>query len=250
MHTPLLRPLSLGEVLDTAFSLYRELFLTLLFIALVSQSAGLAINIYVDRAGGIGEHIPLAMIGLLIASVGGAIGAAASTFVIADHYLGRVTDAKAALERAIPYVGQLFVLTFLTSLLFWVGLIFLIVPGVYILCGLIVATQSLVLESHRSATKAMARSWTLTKGSRGKIFLSVFVLFLLLVIPSLALLVMSVGSDDGESILPYIGIILTALLQLLVYPFFYAMMTVLYYDLRVRREGYDLEMLASSLSPT
>ena len=40
-----------------------------------------------------------------------------------------------------------------------------------------------------------------------------------------------------------------AVLQMLVYPFFYSLTTVIYYDLRVRKEGFDLEMLASSLQP-
>ena len=36
---------------------------------------------------------------------------------------------------------------------------------------------------------------------------------------------------------------------MLIYPFFYVVLTVLYYDLRVRKEGFDLELLASSLRP-
>ena len=40
-----------------------------------------------------------------------------------------------------------------------------------------------------------------------------------------------------------------ALLQVLAYPFLYVVTTVLYYDLRVRKEGFDLELLASTLQP-
>jgi hypothetical protein len=35
--------------------------------------------------------------------------------------------------------------------------------------------------------------------------------------------------------------------QLFIYPLFYCVLTVTYYDLRVRKEGFDLELLASSL---
>ena len=38
-------------------------------------------------------------------------------------------------------------------------------------------------------------------------------------------------------------------LQLLAYPFYYVLTTLFYYDLRVRKEAYDLEMLASRLNP-
>ena len=37
------------------------------------------------------------------------------------------------------------------------------------------------------------------------------------------------------------------LVQIFIYPLFYCVLTVAYYDLRVRKEGFDLELLASSL---
>ena len=43
--------------------------------------------------------------------------------------------------------------------------------------------------------------------------------------------------------------VITSLLSILIYPFFYVVLTVLYYDLRVRKEGFDLELLASALQP-
>jgi hypothetical protein len=36
-------------------------------------------------------------------------------------------------------------------------------------------------------------------------------------------------------------------LQVLAYPFLYVLTTLLYYDFRVRKEAYDLEMLSTSL---
>jgi hypothetical protein len=38
-------------------------------------------------------------------------------------------------------------------------------------------------------------------------------------------------------------------LQMLLYPLLYCVLTVAYYDLRVRKEGFDLEVLASTLQP-
>jgi hypothetical protein len=42
---------------------------------------------------------------------------------------------------------------------------------------------------------------------------------------------------------------LAGVVQLLIYPLFYCVLTVAYYDLRVRKEGFDLEVLASTLQP-
>ena len=55
------------------------------------------------------------------------------------------------------------------------------------------------------------------------------------------------GADEGT--ISLIVLVLQALTQIFIYPFVYVVMTVLYYDLRVRREGFDLELLASSLQP-
>ena len=44
-----------------------------------------------------------------------------------------------------------------------------------------------------------------------------------------------------------LAVVLGGLIQLLVYPLFYCVLTVTYYDLRVRKEGFDLEVLASTL---
>jgi hypothetical protein len=41
--------------------------------------------------------------------------------------------------------------------------------------------------------------------------------------------------------------ILWGIFSILVYPYFYSAATVLYYDLRVRKEGFDLEMLEEAI---
>ena len=46
-----------------------------------------------------------------------------------------------------------------------------------------------------------------------------------------------------------LAIALTGLIQTFIYPLFYCVLTVAYYDLRVRKEGFDLELLASALQP-
>jgi hypothetical protein len=38
------------------------------------------------------------------------------------------------------------------------------------------------------------------------------------------------------------------LASLLIYPFFTVVITLLYYDLRIRKEGFDLEIMATELA--
>ena len=43
------------------------------------------------------------------------------------------------------------------------------------------------------------------------------------------------------------AIAIGGVVQMFIYPLFYCVLTVTYYDLRVRKEGFDLELLASTL---
>jgi hypothetical protein len=76
-------------------------------------------------------------------------------------------------------------------------------------------------------------------------------LFVLLYIPIAALsgvaslMVTRASGSGGTSSL--VAVLLGGIIQLLIYPLFYCVLTVAYYDLRVRKEGFDLEVLASTL---
>ncbi len=249
MQVPILRPLSLGEVLDTSFGMSRHLFGTLLFISAATQTVPLALGVYVEGAGGILQHPSLWVFSLGLSLVLGSVGTAASTFVIAETYLGSSLTPQEAFLRSTPFMGRLMGATFLVTLLTGLGLVLLIVPGVIAYCGLFLTPSAMVLEDIHGATNAMGRSWTLTKGFRLKVLGAVMVAVLLLLVPGLALGALAVWATAllGESTATLVVMASTAVLQLLIYPFFYSLTTVLYYDLRVRKEGFDLEMLATSL---
>jgi hypothetical protein len=246
--TPALRPLSLGEVLDVSFGLYRSLFAPLLVIAVICQSLPMALGVYIGLSGVLFVNLGLSLVYGVLAVILGSLGVAASTFVVSDAYLGRETSAVVALHRALALLGRLVVISLLSSLLIGIGFMLLIVPGVILLSGLVLSTVVAVLEAPPSATAAMGRSWELTRGFRGKVFLTLVVAFLLLLVPSIALggVEALMGGGGGVAL---VVVALEAILQILIYPFLYVVMTVLYYDLRVRKEGFDLELLASSLQP-
>ncbi len=251
MLVPVLRPLSLGEVLDTSFGIYRRLFGSLLFISVFTQTIPLALSVYVQAAGGVTQHLSLWVLSIGLTLVLSAVGTAASTFVVAETYLGETLSPQEAFLRSTPFMGRLIGTSMQMSLVVGLGFLFLIVPGVIAACGLLLTPSALVLEDLPGGTPALRRSWQLTDGFRGRIFGALAVAFLLLLIPGAALSVFAVAANGDsltESTLTVGVLIIQSLLQILVYPFFYALTTVLYYDLRVRKEGFDLERLASSLS--
>lgn len=246
---PVLRPLSLGEVLDVSFGLYRSLFVPLVIVAVTCQALPMAIGVYLGASQGLFVNILLTLLYLALAVILGAIGVAASTYIVSEAYLGREIPATVALHRATALLGRLVMISFLTSILVGIGFMLLLLPGVILLSGLLLSTVVAVLEAPPDATTAMGRSWDLTRGFRGKVFLTMFVAFLLLLVPGIAIGGAGALFGNSEGVASVVILVLESMLQVLIYPFVYVVLTVLYYDLRVRKEGLDLELLASALQP-
>lgn len=243
--TPQLRPLSLGEVLDVSFGVYRSRFATLLLIAVVCRLVPILLAVYFEVTEVTLEQIWLRLLGTLISLLLAAIGVAASTFVVSDAYLGRDISAWAALSRSMPLVGKLIGISILTSLAVGLGLLLVIAPGLILLAGFLLSPVVAVIEGPPRSRDAMRRSWELSKGFKGKLLLTMLVAFLLLLIPTIALGGLAgFGSGDSQALVFFV---IPLVLQVFVYPFVYVVQTVLYYDLRVRKEGFDLEVLAESL---
>lgn len=251
-----LRPLSTGEILDSAFGLYRKHFATLAVIVLVVGAVPTILQLYLQASGGWLVRPVMGLATTLLNIVLSAIGTAAAVFVVSDSYLGRKVDAWGSLSRAVPYIAQLIVLSILTSLVIGIGFLLFIIPGFIFASGLMVATQALVLEEDPSPIAAMGRSWHLTKGFRLKVFGLLAVTFIVIAIPSFAggivAAVLAPGFDTitGAADAPfswYVAIVLGSVVQMFLYPVMYSVLTVTYYDLRVRKEGFDLELLAQAL---
>ncbi|MGQ0766418.1 MAG: YciC family protein [Gemmatimonadota bacterium] len=250
MFRETLRAMSLSDLLDASFGVYRRLFVPLVFISTVAQAVPLSIGVFVEMSGGMMARPGLSLLGTFLSLILTHVGTAASTFMVAETYLGGTLTAQEAFRRAMPFVGRLVVLSFLSGLLYMVGLIALVVPGIIFICGLVVSAPAMVLEGQQSAIDAMRRSWSLTLGHKGRIFGALIVAFVLVLLPALALgtlVAMTTALTGSATAGLLVALLLQAVLSVLIYPFIYVVATLLYYDLRVRKEGYDLEMLESAL---
>lgn len=254
MAAPALRPLSTGEVLDTSFGLYRAQFLPLIIISLACKSAPLLLGIYLEQISGtsataIFDHWQLFLVQFVLAILLNVVAVAATTFVVAGAYLGAPTTANDALGRAFRLFGPLALATIVSLFSIMIGFIALVVPGLILWSGLVLATAVIALEQPVTAMAALNRSWELTKGFRFKVFVAVLVAMLLFMIPAMVVgVVGAIGKLTG-SWSSLISDILSSMLQVFVAPFMYVVITVLYYDLRVRKEGFDLELLATAAQP-
>jgi hypothetical protein len=191
---------------------------------------------------------------VLLSVVLSAVAAAASTFIISENYMGRRITAMESFQRSVPFIGRLVSLAIMTSLLVGLGFILFFIPGCILFAGLILANPALVIEGIPNATDAMGRAWSLSRGHRWKIFGCMLVTFVLVLLPVVALSGFAVVSADPEAMqrgVSPVGIVwlsIASALQVLIYPMVYCVLTVAYYDLRVRKEAFDLEVLAAGLS--
>jgi hypothetical protein len=272
-----LRPLGLGELLDAAFAIYRHLFGALVALQVVCGLPGLAATIYADASGG---AVGARFVALLFNLVFGSAATAATAVMIGEVYLGRSIGMVDALRRVTPRLGTLVLTSVLvglatglaalpailafgagtgalasgTSSLLLVGGGLLLVGVAALFLPLLVfsatslSTITLVLERLPSGTAAVKRSWALTAGARGRIMV---LLFLLLVV--IGALLVGIGAAYGLFVDESMGVgspvlsILQALLQALLGPIVYCVLTLVYYDRRVRLEAFDLDLLSESL---
>lgn len=137
-------------------------------------------------------------------------------------------------------------LVFLPTLIFVTILIF----------RYLLVTQVVVLEDVRG-TRALKRSWHLMKGYFWKanlVLLLYGVLFgigyLLFYYPTLFFLPRPTPGSIGVGTTFVVQNASNQLVQMLVSPFFMIAFTLLYYDSRIRKEGFDLEVMARNLGYT
>lgn len=117
------------------------------------------------------------------------------------------------------------------------------------LARLAVAPQIVLLE-RLPLRAALRRSWRLTRGAYLRVLATLLLLALLSgLLVGLPLLLSSMArwlADDSlADWLPWLGLLLSQVLQTLLLPLPVVALTVLYIDLRVRAEGFDLAVAAS-----
>jgi uncharacterized membrane protein len=243
MATNQLRAMSVGEILDGAFTVYRERFGLLMGISIVFLGLPTLINVYVELAGGVITQPGLWFVAFLLSSLGWLPAAAGTIWVISESVLGRSPELGASMRLGLRRMGRLFVAGLAMYILVLLGFVALFIPGVIIACGYSVVVQVVVLEDLGSATDALGRSWALTKGYKGKAFGLSLAFLAIFSVPFIA-------AAAVAAFVPALASLVTAagqLLSFVVTPLFACVFTLFYYDLRVRQEGFDLDHLSREL---
>jgi hypothetical protein len=139
-------------------------------------------------------------------------------------------------------------------LLIVVGIPAIIIP-IYVMLRLTLVAPAFVIEM-RGAVGSLGRSWDLMKGNMLKALallaiVSVVVSIIQGIIASPVAIAIGLGAVKGADpsyFLLVINTVLQAILSTVLAPLTSIVVMLLYYDMRIRKEGFDLELLARDLA--
>lgn len=284
----MLRPMSLPDIFDEGFDLYKKNLSAFLLIAAVvavpvkmveaflstgyvSDAQGM-LNSFVGNTDSTGflfwfyDFVKKASLPNLCFAVAYAVSICALAEAASRRYAGRAVTLGEAyrvpLRRPLKLIGG--------TLLYLLGIaggLFLCVVGViWPLISWLFAAHAFAFEG-KGPVESLKRSAALVSNDSGRVFGSVLMLLLLGLIIQVGLeypiayafellLKLTPQTQDWLSTMIVGGLswrdraageIASAVSILLLMPFFISVLTVLYYDLRVRKEAYDVELIASDL---
>ncbi len=173
---------------------------------------------------------------MLYAVVVSPIVSAAITFAIGEIYVGRSATVGQSLRVGASMLLPIAGTSILVGIAVMIGVVLLVIPGVYLFLCFLLVWQVMVLE-RRYGFAAMGRSRELMRGSllrgfgitlAGGIIVSVVGGAIGLVVGHVPLL-----GPIGEGVARAAGVAYTS-----------AVAVVLYFDVRCRKEAFDLEHLA------
>ena len=238
-----LRVRSVSEIVDAAFSLYRRHAKQYITIAAIATAPSLIINLLLG--GGVEPITPgdfIRMVpGVIIGLVTFALVSAVIVRMGSDVYLGGDPDVAATLQRVLPRVPALLASIVLTMVMVTVAALFLLLPSLYVV-AVVFATVPVIVVERLGPLAAVSRSASLSKNIKlhilGTLVLVYGVYFGLAIgIPILTLLVAN----------PVIQLVVQSLFGVVSAPILNLVVMVLYYDARIRAEGFDVEHMAQSL---
>jgi len=266
-QVPVLQKMEIADILDAAIRLYRHnftLFLEIVAVVQVFLMAIYMIGMWVAAQTLMttgGEEIPwqallgLGPIGLLY--MGGWIllfplSEAALAFAISEIYLGRRISVLDAYRRMWPLIWRLLGTMILVSIVISLGTSMCLIPGLLVWVWFAITTPIVALERSWGPT-AMDRSYRLVSSHWWRVLGTLLLLQLIIIVATVAISavpVVAVMLLFGESSPLLAQSLMTAIqtiTNIVVRPVLMIGVVLIYYDLRIRKEGFDLVTLTQAL---
>jgi hypothetical protein len=279
LNRPELRPLAVGEIIDAAiklvsgnaralFTISASIFIPLGALQVLAYSAvggsdmlslvnSLTVESVLDEQqidqliDATQRLLSLGLVLALLAGVGTALMQAATAKTATDLYRGIMPDWRDSIGFGLRPLFALLGAVLLVGLGSSIGLIFCLIPGVWLFASWSMTVPALVVE-RCGPIQAMQRSFQLTKGRLGPVFVVVLLSFLIYGTVSytfsLVASVLTSGGGSGDLAASVAASVISSTVSsIVVQPFIAAATIVLYLDLRVRAEDYDLQKMTTEM---
>ncbi len=282
MSVPELRPLSLGEILDVALKIWRRHFRALAKIVLfvvapvqvisslllasalpnsellfdpgaLDTTTNTTTDVFGDSFDGGDAAAFFAAFGLitLLSGLAFVLSSAAALRAITVAYLGGTPDWKESLRLALQRLGSLVWLSILMGIGLTLGFALCIVPGVWLAVAWSLAFVALVAED-LNGSSALRRSYELVRGRWWATFGVLIIAFIInTVVDQIVAIPFAIGSFfSADSVVGFtLSAVANIISDVITTPFVAAVFVLVYFDLRVRKEGFDLQLLAQAMGP-
>jgi hypothetical protein len=263
---PQLRPLGIGEILDVGikitlrhwWTLARAVLVVVVPFQLVATIVDVSASEGVLTTGGetgtvevdeVWTFAAAVLVALLLTLLAQTIATGACFKAVADAYLGLVPSWRRSLAEVFRRLHSIVWISILTYVLGFLALIACIAPGVWLFISWTVAIPVLLTESVKGR-RALGRSFRLVKGFWWRTLAIVIlgsILSSILEVSIAGVLGALTFATESEVVDIVAGFISAVVAGVITTPFVAAVTIVLYIDLRVRKEGFDLALLASRM---
>ena len=260
-----LRPLGIGEILDAGIKLFMRHWRTLvlcvaclilpvqiLSVLITASIAPEQLDITTSESGveeGEEAAFIVGQLIVLVLTVVSVLLATAACFkAVADAYLGTEPDWRRSLRFGARRLAALVGLAIVGGLLLLIAFILLVIPAIWLGVAISVAVPALLLE-RIGPLAAVRRSMRLVRGrwwsTAGALVVGYLMITILGLIAQYTVMLVPALLTDGNNLAIALGAVVGGTLgAAITTPYSAAIVTLLYFDLRVRKEGLDLQLIA------
>jgi hypothetical protein len=261
-----LRARSVTEIVDAAFQLYKRDALEYVLMAAIPYAPLIVAQLIFFRTTSFGamQITTASTTGQIVVVIVTVLAYTLMSGVLSrfssDVYLERPAGLTAVIQSVLKLVPRLIGASTLFVLILGVGFLPVILGGVLnsgplIFLGIVLgfvwvfysvaryfAIFPLIVLEDRRIIEAFTRSSQLSKDRKGHVLLTLFLIFLIIWLFSLAIGVIALLAGNVA-----VTVVAQTLYTVVAYPLIGITQMILYYDARIRAEGFDIEVMAGSL---
>jgi hypothetical protein len=243
---PQLRARSATEIVDAAFQLYRRDPMTYLLLSAVCYSPLLVLQLMAGPARSFEEQFAIMTSGvsfILLLGYWVTLSLLSATVVrlASEDYLGRRLEPSDAVREAVRHLPTVMFALLFKYVFIIIGFFLFFIPALWVLARYFAVTAGIVLEGH-GVIGTFGRSARLSRGRKMHVLGASLLVFLIFFVVYFALAI--VGAMSGSTV---ITTIFETVASIVAWPMFGITEMLLYYDARIRGEGFDIELMEASL---